>query len=270
MNLRQRLLSATILVGALVAAVALGWPWPAGAAVLAAGVGLVEFRRLGAALGAAPPWWLLVPLAMFWLLRAAYPQVAAADIGLGAALVLGLPFILGTASAGRPLLGFALALVGAAWLGYGLGFLLLLDRATANAGTNAGLVFIALGVAVASDSAAYLVGRAAGRHRFFAAVSPSKTVEGAVAGAVAAVVLVGLALPAVLPTVGPLLAVGVGVVAVAASQAGDLVESQLKRSAGVKDAGGWIPGHGGMLDRLDSLALVGPAVYSVLKLLHAF
>ncbi|HUY61524.1 MAG TPA: phosphatidate cytidylyltransferase [Candidatus Dormibacteraeota bacterium] len=270
MKLRQRILSASILVGALVVAVALGWPWLAGLAVVAAGVGLLEFRRLGAALGAAPPWWLLAPLTAFWLLRAAYPQVAATDIGLGVALVAGLPLILGTASARRPLLGFALGLVGAAWLGYGLGFLLLLDRATGDPAANAALVYIALGVAVVSDTVAYLVGSAVGRHHFFASVSPRKTVEGAVAGALAAVILVGVALPLVLPRVGPLLAVGVGVVAVAASQAGDLVESQLKRSAGVKDAGGWIPGHGGILDRLDSLALVGPAVYSVLKLLHAF
>ncbi len=270
MKLRQRVLSASILVGALVAAVALGWPWLAGAAVLAAGAGLLEFRRLGAALGAAPPWWLLAPLTAFWLLRAAYPQVAATDVGLGVALVVGLPLTLGTASARRPLLGFALGLVGAAWLGYGLGFLLLLDRATSSPATNAGLVFIALGIAVVSDSAAYLVGSAIGRHHFFAAISPRKTVEGAVAGALAALVLVGLALPLVLPGLGLLPALGVGAVAVVASQAGDLVESQLKRSAGVKDAGGWIPGHGGMLDRIDSLALVGPAVYSILTLLHAF
>ena len=113
----------------------------------------------------------------------------------------------------------------------------------------------------ACDTAAYFVGRAWGRRRLAPHISPGKTWEGAAGGFVgavlAAVVLVWLLhLPL---TLGPALLLGAGVGKVA--QLGDLAESWLKRSYGVKDAGGILPGHGGVLDRIDSIAFTGPLVY---------
>ncbi|HVA20774.1 MAG TPA: phosphatidate cytidylyltransferase [Candidatus Micrarchaeia archaeon] len=269
MALLRRTASGVLLAGLVVAAALLGGPPLLALASLALVIGLAEFRRLGTSLGAAPPWWLMGPLAGLWLLRAAIPGGAATEIGLGLALVPGLPCALLWSRGARPFAPWATAVGGALWLGYGLGFLVLLARAPGAGQVGGWLVLLVVGVAVVSDTAAYLVGSAVGRRPFFPAISPRKTVEGALAGLAAAVVLVAWVLPLLRPSV-PVAAAGLcGVLAGVASQAGDLVESTLKRAAGVKDAGGWIPGHGGLLDRLDSVVLVGPAVYSVLRALHA-
>lgn len=110
-----------------------------------------------------------------------------------------------------------------------------------------------------ADIAAYFSGRRWGRRRLASRVSPGKTWEG-VAGAVAAGALWTL-LAALLSGhqgLGGLLALVLGVVTVAASILGDLVESLFKREAGLKDSGNWFPGHGGVLDRIDSVTAAGP------------
>jgi phosphatidate cytidylyltransferase len=118
---------------------------------------------------------------------------------------------------------------------------------------------------MASDTAQYYGGRAFGRRLLAPAISPKKTIEGAAAGFVAGLVT----MPAIgrwwLPGVHPLILALVGVTVVALGIAGDLFESRLKRGAGVKDASALIPGHGGMLDRIDSLLLAGPFFYACLR-----
>jgi len=111
------------------------------------------------------------------------------------------------------------------------------------------------------DSAAYFTGRALGRHKLFERVSPKKTWEGAVAGLVAAVAafLVGRAMA--LPFLNLQEAVVCGMIVGIAGQLGDLGESLLKRDAGVKDSSGIIPGHGGVLDRFDSVMFVSPLLF---------
>jgi phosphatidate cytidylyltransferase len=91
-------------------------------------------------------------------------------------------------------------------------------------------------------------------------------VEGAVGGAVGAILVAGIAGP-LLFSLQPVAAVGMGVLIAIAAEGGDLAESALKRQTGVKDSGHLIPGHGGLLDRLDSLLMVGPAVYCLLVLI---
>ena len=108
------------------------------------------------------------------------------------------------------------------------------------------------------DTGAYLVGRQIGRHKFLVHISPSKSIEGLVGGLVAstmvtALMLVGLGQPAWHAVVlGPLIGLS--------AQAGDLAESMLKRAAGAKDSGTLIPGHGGILDRIDSFLFAAPVV----------
>jgi len=120
------------------------------------------------------------------------------------------------------------------------------------------LVVAVLGV-WSYDTGAYLAGRAIGGPRFLTSISPSKTWAGAVGGLVAATgvvaaLLSGLGrLPAEALILGPLIAV--------AAQTGDLAESMLKRAAGAKDSGTLFPGHGGVLDRVDSFVFAGPVVY---------
>ena len=115
------------------------------------------------------------------------------------------------------------------------------------------------------DSSAYFVGGAFGRRRLAPTISPNKSVEGALAGLAAAAIvatLVGLAL-----NISPLLMAGYGLAIATATIVGDLVESLIKRQTGVKDSGVLIPGHGGLLDRMDSLLFCAPVA---VLYLHAF
>ena len=120
------------------------------------------------------------------------------------------------------------------------------------------LALVALTCTWISDTAAYAVGRMIGKHPFFPAISPRKSIEGAIGGIIAPLI-VGMIWANMLEwslVFGALLGGVAGVAAIA----GDLLESMLKRAVGVKDAGAIIPGHGGLLDRVDSLLLVLVAV----------
>ena len=114
----------------------------------------------------------------------------------------------------------------------------------------------------AGDSAAYLTGRALGRHKLAPVVSPGKTIEGSIGGLTASV-LVAAAVFGVSGVLSAPLGALVGVVIGISGQCGDLCESFLKRQAGVKDSGNLIPGHGGMLDRVDALLFAFPATLLV-------
>ena len=114
-----------------------------------------------------------------------------------------------------------------------------------------------------NDSFAYLVGRTLGKHPLFPSVSPKKTIEGTLGGLVftlGAAVVLGWVTPVLRTTEWLALAV----VLVSMGSYGDLIESKLKRAAGVKDSGAILPGHGGMLDRLDSLVFAAPFAYLTL------
>jgi phosphatidate cytidylyltransferase len=132
-------------------------------------------------------------------------------------------------------------------------------------------VYLALLATFGSDTAAYFVGRAFGRHKMAPRISPGKTWEGAFGGLLGAVIvslLFTLNTPVQLP-IGYGTAVWLGLLVSVFGQAGDLAESLLKRSTGVKESGGLLPGHGGLLDRLDSVLFAGAAVYVVYQLFVA-
>lgn len=111
------------------------------------------------------------------------------------------------------------------------------------------------------DSAAYFAGRAFGKHKLFPRVSPNKTWEGAIAGFVGAVATFLIARSTVIPYMTFTNAVVCGTIVGVFGQIGDLAESLLKRDAGVKDSSSLIPGHGGVLDRFDSVMFVAPLVF---------
>jgi phosphatidate cytidylyltransferase len=125
-----------------------------------------------------------------------------------------------------------------------------------------GSAWVALAIAVTfgNDTGAYFTGRALGRHRLAPAISPAKTVEGAVGGLVASLAVVFAARGLFMPELGLRDCVMIGVPAAIVGPAGDLVESLLKRAAGAKDSGRLLPGHGGILDRIDALLFVGAYV----------
>jgi phosphatidate cytidylyltransferase len=126
-------------------------------------------------------------------------------------------------------------------------------------------VLFALFVTFATDTGAYAVGRLLGRHKLAPRLSPGKTVEGALGG-LAGGALAAVGLNALLDLGQPVAAMlALGLAAAVAGQLGDLAESLIKRAAGVKDMGHLFPGHGGILDRLDSLLFVVPLVYYVAR-----
>jgi phosphatidate cytidylyltransferase len=114
------------------------------------------------------------------------------------------------------------------------------------------------------DTGAYYVGRRYGRHKLAPRVSPGKTWEGTIASAAVSTLAGALALPRLIPGVGLGEALLLALVANLAGQVGDLAESAIKRGAGVKDSGTLLPGHGGLLDRVDSSMFALPVLYAIL------
>jgi phosphatidate cytidylyltransferase len=128
------------------------------------------------------------------------------------------------------------------------------------------LVYFLMLTTWAADIGAYYIGSTLGRRPLAPAISPRKTVEGAAGGILATALTAAIAAPWLLPGVAFPVAAGLGLLLAVAGMAGDLCESALKRAAGVKDSGALIPGHGGVLDRLDSLMFAGPCLYAVVRL----
>lgn len=145
----------------------------------------------------------------------------------------------------------ALAIFGVIYCCFLLGFLLVMRRE---------MVLAVLGIVWIGDAAAFYGGRLTGRHLLARTISPKKTVEGAFAGLIGSVIA-GVVLGVWLVKEAPGTLLIASLVAGGAGQLGDLAESALKRSAGVKDSSSVLPGHGGMLDRLDSLLFAAPVYY---------
>jgi phosphatidate cytidylyltransferase len=128
-----------------------------------------------------------------------------------------------------------------------------------------GGLFLLMLTVMVSDTAQYYTGRALGRRPLAPVVSPKKTLEGAAGGFVFGTALFAIAGAWWLPAMSLAMRVGLGASIVALGIAGDLFESMLKRSAGVKDSSALIPGHGGVLDRIDALLFAAPIYYIVLR-----
>jgi phosphatidate cytidylyltransferase len=290
--MRQRLISAGVLVPVVVAVFLAGQPWLTVGLALLALLGAAEaFRLLSeAGLPVVPsprplaPWpRSLVPSPGMVVPPVAVLALGLLDVSLGAAIafVAAVIVLAAVEAFGRPDVrdGFL------AWVGttFGVLYASLLAFPAAIAAID---VPIPAGAPLAGplgwlgpgrtwllvlvltvwsfDSFAYLAGRSLGRGRFMAHISPKKTWSGVIGGIVAASVVAGAlgwATGQPLPS-----ALVFGVLVAVAAQAGDLAESMLKRAAGAKDSGSLIPGHGGILDRIDSFLFAAPAAYAWLLL----
>ena len=136
------------------------------------------------------------------------------------------------------------------------------------AGLNS-FVWLAIITAFVTDIFAYLSGRLFGKHKLIPSVSPNKTVEGAVGGLIGSIVICGLFGCFFLPG-GLILSLIIGAFGGVFSQLGDLFASAMKRRIGIKDWGNVIPGHGGVLDRIDSLLFTAPVVFYILAIRAAY
>jgi phosphatidate cytidylyltransferase len=148
---------------------------------------------------------------------------------------------------------------GPLYLGAGMATLALLKRDGGSDGPS--FVLLSLMLSWLSDTGAYFAGRAFGKHKLYEAVSPKKTVEGALGGLAGSTAGALLASFVYLRSLPALHAIAFGIVGGALGQLGDLGESLLKRSVGVKDSGGIVPGHGGILDRVDALLVTSTLAY---------
>lgn len=280
--LAQRVAAAVVAIPILLLLIWIGgWPYAIAAAVILA-VAAAEFTHLRA------PW-----LALPTLLAGAYAALLAITaytiddhrplLLLGGALVVAaLPAVYiwrrrDSALAGR-VVWLALAVLYVGMLGSTIVLLREIDRQTVvtfasdggvdistEYGDGREWVLLALLGTFAVDTAAYFVGRAIGRHKLAPTISPKKTWEGLLggyAGGFGAVLLLNIVLGLHAP-ISPLIFIAATLPLAAA--AGDLVESWIKRRTGVKDASELIPGHGGFLDRLDSVLFTFPLVYVVAR-----
>ncbi|MBX0328541.1 phosphatidate cytidylyltransferase [Oscillochloris sp. ZM17-4] len=127
-------------------------------------------------------------------------------------------------------------------------------------------IFLVLAVTWLQDTAAYFVGRAFGRHKMAPILSPKKSWEGAAGGFVTSILSALLAVAILGLPIGYADAALIGAAAGVAGPLGDLVESLIKRQIGIKDSGQLIPGHGGILDRIDSLLFTAPVIYYLILL----
>ncbi|HEY3333796.1 MAG TPA: phosphatidate cytidylyltransferase [Candidatus Limnocylindrales bacterium] len=265
--LRTRALSALVLVPPLLIALAIGIPALAVVLAIVAALGAWEAFRLLRMAGYPSLSVFGTVLAVALVLEAAWRP--GGDKGL--LLVAAGAVLAGIGALARTdprdgLLAWMATVFGAVYVGL-LAFVL---QVAANGpavpagavleplGAERGWVLLLVLAVWSFDTGAYLVGRQIGRHRFLTHISPSKTIEGVVGGLVATTIVCALMLaglgqqPAGALVLGPVLGL--------AAQAGDLAESMIKRAAGAKDSGTLIPGHGGILDRIDSFLFAGPVV----------
>jgi phosphatidate cytidylyltransferase len=266
--LRQRAMSAAVLIPPLVVALLLGGPWIVAVVVIAAGLAAREVFVLLTGAGYPSLAWLGVAFTVAVVLDAAVvPAIDASGtllVAVGAILAA-----IGAFLRPDPREGLATwfsTVFGALYASL-LAFVLRLGHEAppiaagaplAGLGADRGWILLLVLTVWAYDTGAYFIGKRFGRRRFLTHISPSKTYAGLMGGlvaatAVSAAVLWGLGQPAQTGlVVGPLVAL--------AAQAGDLAESMLKRAAGAKDSGHLIPGHGGILDRVDSFLFAAPVL----------
>ena len=260
-----RLLSGLVLLAAVGSAVWLApWPWLLLLAGIVAVLGFIELARLCDGLGAP------------------VPRALGAAVTAGAVVAVGSPWlppvalvgaaVLVTASigvaAGAPdrkrLAGLAALLSGSLYLGVPMGAL-----AAVRLVEGREAVCLLLVTVIASDTAQYYTGRLFGRRPLAPRISPKKTVEGAVGGMIGGTVALAWLGAAWLPQLALPARVLLGVALVSAGIVGDLLESVIKRAADVKDSSALIPGHGGVLDRIDALLLASLVYFLVLRVLAA-
>lgn len=253
--LGPRIVVAVVGIPLLLGAACLGGLWLLLLVALLTVIGLAEFYHLAARVQLKPllPVGLAGGLLLVFLAYLNKEMVA----WLATALTMGMLLVFLVAFPRIGLNDLAITLLGVWYVGGLLAYLLLLRFLPAGPAA----LFLTFLLIWANDSGAYFCGRIFGRRHPWPILSPGKTWAGAVGGLLVTVAVAVIAGPWLLPVLNRWLLAGLAVLASLAAQAGDLIESGFKRQAGVKDSGWLLPGHGGILDRFDSLLLAAPVVY---------
>jgi phosphatidate cytidylyltransferase len=253
--LRTRILSSIVLIPVVLGLTYLGGPYFAVLASVAGLLAAYEFYQIVRQAGYRPFSWIGLALTAILFLDAYAPQLKVWRWAMAATVMVPMLWQILQADMQGFLTGWALTLAGALYIGGLFGHIVLLR----NLPQGLGWVLLAFAGTWSCDTIAYFAGVNLGRHGFFTRISPHKTWEGAIAGFGAGIVATAIA--------GHLLGLvlwqglALGAVLVLGVTFGDLAESLVKRQVGVKDSGALIPGHGGMLDRIDSLIFASVIVY---------
>ena len=261
--LKYRVITGAVGVPLVVLAIWFGDPWPWFTLLIAAAAlaGTYEFYKMANFDRREP----LLYLGLLWslalVLNPHYISLDVLLIVITATTLISLIYLLCRPSKEGAFRNWAWTIVGALYVGWMLSHWLSLRGL--EDGRN--WVYLAILTTFANDTSAYFIGRARGKHKLAPAISEGKTREGAIGGLICAI-LGAVVIATVLNLISPftfrywqiiLLGFLVGLFA----QLGDLVESLLKRNMGVKESGNLLPGHGGILDRFDSLIFVGAVIY---------
>jgi len=230
-------------------------------ACVVAGVAAAEYVRITGTVrpdrtqrdGRDPSSWIVVAVVVYTCWWAAVPAPLSLVL-VAIFVVVWLAF--GVLRQSRTLQEAAVDLVAPIYIGAPLGMLVALQMLS---GPKATLLLIA--TIVVSDSAQYYSGRTFGRRPLAPAISPNKTVEGAIGGVICGALFMAIAISFVFPATPIIVRILLGLVIVFLGIAGDLFESRLKRVAHLKDSSALIPGHGGVLDRIDALLFAVPVFY---------
>ncbi len=257
--LKKRVITALWGIPLLIAIVWFGEPW---FTILVAIWGLLavsEFYKMVAASKALPLTYFGLIWTLLFILSPHFDYDTLTPLLLTSAVILPLIWLLVRPQKEGAFAGWAWTIAGLLYIGWLLSYLVTLRGQP----DGRSWVFLALFANFGSDTTAFFVGRALGKHHLAPSISPDKTWEGAIAGVLGAIIV---SLLFTLPT--PLSlhlnwgqAILLGLLVSVFGQLGDLVESLLKRNMGVKESGKLIPGHGGFLDRIDSVVFAGVVVY---------
>lgn len=216
---------------------------------------LFEFYKLVGGTGVLPLTYFGLVWTLLFILSPHFHYDFLMPLLLTSAVVLSLIWLLLRRQKEGAFISWAWTIAGILYIGWLLSYFVALRGL--DDGRN--WVFLALAANFGSDTAAFFTGRALGRHHLAPSISPGKTWEGAIAGVLGAIII-SLLFTLLIPiSYGQ--AILLGLLVSIFGQLGDLVESLLKRNMGVKDSGKLLPGHGGFLDRIDSVVFAGIVVY---------
>lgn len=261
--LKHRVITAVVGVPLVILAIWFGNPWPWFTLFIAATAlaGTYEFYHMANFDRREP----LIYVGLLWslalVLSPHYGNPDVLPIVITAAMLISLICLLLRPSREKAFRDWAWTIVGALYVGWMLSYWLNL-RGLAD-GRN--WVYLAMLTTFANDTGAFFIGRARGKHKLAPAISPAKTREGAIGGLICAI-LAAIVVAVVLNLISPFAfeywqIILLGFLVSLFAQLGDLAESLLKRNMGVKESGNLLPGHGGILDRFDSLIFVGAVIY---------
>ena len=255
-----------VISGVILGVVALGLVWflssiaLLGVALVLAALAFHEYEHIVDKIGAKIPYWTTLVATLMVCAMVPFQWVDIESVLAAALLVIALN-VLASDRVGAPLLAdTAAAVLAPVYIGLSLGCLVGVHAIVGREG-----VLLLIATVAISDTAQYYTGRAFGRTPLAPLRSPKKTREGAIGGFVIAPIFLAIAGPYLLPAYPWYWHAALALCIVPTGIAGDLFESMLKRAADMKDSGALIPGHGGVLDRIDALLFAAPVFYFFLR-----